>query len=130
MDKQVKAAGSVADGRRALGKHGEETGAAWLGARGMRIVERNYRCRLGEIDLVGEIDETLVFVEIRSRSSDNWGTPAESVNYRKQRKLRQLAAWYLGQSGREGSACRFDVLSLLFDEGWENAKIEWIRDAF
>ena len=117
-------------GRNALGKHAEDIGAAWLASRGMRIIERNYRCPIGEIDLIGQINGTLVIVEIRSRRSESWGTPAESVTIRKRQKLRKVAAWYLSQHGKTDEACRFDVLGILFDEKGSARKVEWIPDAF
>jgi len=116
--------------RQILGKRGEDIGAAWLEARGMRIVERNFRCSYGEIDIIGQMDETLVFVEVRGRSSDQWGTPAESVNFRKKKKLRALAACYLSRGNKMDTDCRFDVLGILYDPAGNEPYIEWIRNAF
>jgi len=121
------------DRRKALGKKGEDLGAAWLSSKGMRILARNYRCRLGEIDLVGQIGDTIVIVEIRSRSSSQWGTPAESVRYKKRQKLKKLAAEYMCQHGKSNCNCRIDVLGLLFgehDTAGASPQIEWYPNAF
>ncbi|MDR0469205.1 MAG: YraN family protein [Peptococcaceae bacterium] len=118
------------DARKALGKQSEDMGTAWLISKGMRVLERNYRCRIGEIDLIGQMDDTLVIVEIRSRSSDSRGTPVESVTHSKRQKLRKIAAWYLAQKGREDSPCRFDVLGILYSDDGGSPQIEWITNAF
>ncbi|MCL2121522.1 MAG: YraN family protein [Clostridiales bacterium] len=118
------------DARQILGRRGEDIGAAWLEARGMRIVERNFRCTYGEIDIIGQIGETLVFVEVRGRSSDQWGTPAESVNSKKKKKLRTLAACYLSRRKMADVDCRFDVVGILYDPAGNEPHIEWIPNAF
>lgn len=116
--------------KKAMGNAAEDTGAAWLESMGMRILERNYRCRVGEIDIIGLMDGMLVMVEVRSRSSADRGSPAESVNYRKKLKLRQVATWYLCKNNKADNACRFDVLSLLYNKNKTSVQIEWIRNAF
>ncbi|MCL1805235.1 MAG: ribonuclease HII [Clostridiales bacterium] len=125
-----KAATAKADGRKIMGRQAEDAAAAWLAAGGMRILERNYRCRIGEVDIIGQMGGVLVFVEVRSRSRVDRGLPAESVDYRKRQKLRRVAAWYLQERGRGDSPCRFDVLSLLYGENRSAAQIQWIKDAF
>ena len=87
-------------------------------------MERNYRSRRGEIDLIMRDARTLVFVEVRFRASTRFGTPAESVDVRKQRKLAATAAHYL-QSNQTNLPCRFDVIAL---SGTNH--IDWIRNAF
>jgi len=133
MGNKKQTPGVIMDRRKELGKRSEDIGADWLASKGMHIVERNYRCRLGEIDLIGRHDDMLVFVEIRSRSSADRGTPAESVNYTKIQKLRRLATWYLSSnkgSGMDEVACRFDVLGILHQGDAEPVQIEWIQNAF
>jgi len=120
----------MADKRRALGKAGEEAGAAWLESRGMRVIERNFRCRLGEIDIIGEMDNMTVIVEVRGRSSDKWGIAAESVNYDKQRKLRRLATYYMCHMGKADEAYRIDVLSLRYGADGDPVEFQWIKSAF
>jgi len=98
-----------------LGSAGEKRAATYLAGLGMRIVERNYRCRQGEIDLIAWDGDTLVFVEVKARRSGDCGTPEEAVSPAKQRKLRQVALWYLARLGYE-PFCRFDVVSVAGDQ--------------
>lgn len=92
---------------------------------GLRILERNYRCRMGEIDLVAEDGSYLVFVEVKYRSTGGSGDPLCAVDRRKQRVISRVAAHYLLTHG-EGTErpCRFDVV------GFEGARPRWIRNAF
>lgn len=98
-----------------LGSAGENRAATHLAALGMRIVERNYRCRQGEIDLIAWDADTLVFVEVKARRGQGCGAPEEAVSAWKQRKIRQVAAWYLARLGYE-PFCRFDVVSVFGDD--------------
>ena len=108
------------------GAEAEDLACAWLQARGLRLRERNYRCRRGEIDLIMQDGEQLVFVEVRYRRSSRYGSAAETVTAAKQTRLISAASQYLQhQSGV--SACRFDVLALSDLEG---ERVDWIRDAF
>jgi putative endonuclease len=102
--------------------------AGELGRRGYKIVDCNYRCRLGEIDLIAKDGDTLVFVEVRSHKSLDFGTPAESVTLTKQQKLIRTARIYLSQKQLEDASCRFDVAEVTFDG--DKAKVEIIKDAF
>jgi putative endonuclease len=103
----------VADPRRALGAAGEARAAAWYRARGYRVVARNWRCREGELDLVVARGRELVFVEVKTRRTDRFGVPAESVTPAKQRRLRVLASRYIRDTEVRPSAIRFDVVSIL-----------------
>jgi len=85
----------VNPGRRDLGAFGERVAAAHLEAKGYRIRARNFRCREGEIDIVAEDGDCLVFVEVRTRRGDAFGTPAESVTVAKERRLLTVARAYL-----------------------------------
>ena len=105
------------------GAQAEQAAAAYLVKRGLQLVEKNYRCRFGEIDLIMRAGVTLVFVEVRSRSSRAFGGAAASIDARKQRKLIAAAQHYLAQLGKP-PPCRFDAL--LF----EGSEIEWIQNAF
>jgi len=114
--------------RRSLGERGEALAIAHLQKQGMRIEARNFRCRLGEIDLVARDGETLVFIEVRSRASTGCGLPQETVNHRKRKRLRRLAEFYL--LGREQTPVRFDVVAVLFDREGNLRRLEHIPDAF
>lgn len=103
------------DARQSLGKLGERLATNALERRGYRIVERNFRCRAGEIDLVAEEGLDLVFVEVKTRRGTSWGLPEEAVNDRKARKLRQVAGHYLELHNLPECAWRIDVVAVQFD---------------
>src|SRR3954469_8807467 len=106
------------------GARAEHVCAELLRRSGLRVIERNWRCRHGEIDLIAEEGGTVVFAEVRMRSRASFGGAAESVTEAKRARLLAAARLYL--SRRPEAACRFDVLLV---EG-EPSRIEWIRDAF
>ncbi len=108
--------GSGAAGPRALGRAGEDLAAAWYEARGYTVLERNWRCELGEIDLVCATGTVLVVCEVKARSTDRYGAPAEAVGRAKQLRLRRLCARYLVESGRRAAQVRFDVACVLAGE--------------
>jgi putative endonuclease len=116
-------------GRVELGRRGEAVAARYLAGRGFRILERRFRTRAGEIDLVAEEAETMVFVEVKTRTSEVCGRPAEAVDRRKQSRLARAAAVYLARAGRPDAACRFDVVEVWDDPGgtW---RVGHIRGAF
>lgn len=107
------------------GGNAEAMAAAFLEHRGLAIVERNYRCRLGEIDLIARDGSMTVFVEVRSRASLAFGGAAASITSAKRRRLLKAARHYLSRL-RTMPACRFDALLIQGDP----PRIEWIRDAF
>ena len=107
------------------GKDAEARAARYLEACGLHIVERNYRSRYGEIDLIARDGVTLVFVEVRARSSNAFGGAAASITAAKRQKLTRTALHYLAGAGRTPQ-CRFDAVLLAGDDG----PVEWIRDAF
>lgn len=107
------------------GARAEELCAELLRRAGLRILARNWRCRLGEIDLIAEERGTLVFAEVRLRSRGRFGGAPESITAAKRSRLLAAAGLYLAGSGER--ACRFDVLLL---EALEPPRVQWIRDAF
>jgi putative endonuclease len=117
-------AGVRATARR-RGEEAEELAARFLAGQGLVVVARNYRTRLGEVDLVARDGATLVFVEVRLRSWSAFGGAAGSVDGRKQRRIVAAARHYLARLGAE-PACRFDVITL---QG-RPATPSWIRGAF
>ncbi len=108
----------------ALGEAKEDLARRYLEGQGLRLLARNHRCRHGEIDLVMRDGGTLVFVEVRYRSSERFGGAAASVDAHKQRRLAAAAGHYL-QGHPSPLACRFDVLAIGADD-----RMEWIRNAF
>ena len=113
--------------RIAQGAMAENLARRHLETRGLTLVTRNFRCRVGELDLIMRDGEQLVFVEVRSRRHDRFGTPAESVTRTKQQRLLRAAAIYL-QRQHLDLPCRFDVLAILHPDS--EPQMEWIRDAF
>lgn len=115
--------------RRRKGGRFEELALGWLKSRGLALVQCNYRCKLGEIDLVMRDRDVLVFVEVRFRGAYGQVPPCETVDYRKQRKLLRAARHYLlWNSALADMPCRFDVLGISAAGG--EPHYEWIRDAF
>jgi putative endonuclease len=101
------------DPRRVLGAEGEAQAACWYVQQGYEVVDRNWRCREGELDLVVRRGRQLVFVEVKTRTSTRFGTPAEAVTPTKQRRLRTLALRYLEATGQRSTSMRFDVVAIL-----------------
>ena len=107
------------------GQRAEELCADLLRRAGLRILARNWRCRLGEIDLVAEEGGTLVFAEVRLRRDARYGGAAESLTAAKRARLVAAARYFLAR--RAAAPCRFDVLLL---DGLEASRVQWIRNAF
>jgi len=116
------------DRRQSLGKRGEDLACEELSRRGYVIVERRFRTRCGELDIVARDGTVLVFVEVRARSSHNFGTPFESVTWQKRQRLSQMAVSYMCLKRLSSVACRFDVVSVLEQQG--ERTIELVRGAF
>lgn len=121
---------SAARSRLEVARRGEEAAIATLRAAGYRIVDANVRLRRGEIDVVAEDQGVIVFVEVKSRRSALFGTPAEAVTARKRRALVGLAAAYLTRRALSGRPCRFDVSEVWFGLDGRPARVQVIRDAF
>lgn len=107
-----------------LGKKAEDVASSFLIKNGLVLVTRNYRCRFGEIDLIMQDSDTLVFIEVRYRKNDNYGDAAESVGREKQRKLVFTANQYLIEHPCD-TPTRFDVVALT-----GNQTPQWITNAF
>jgi putative endonuclease len=107
------------------GSLAETLGADYLQRRGLRLIARNYRCRLGEIDLILADGPALVFAEVRLRRNPGYGGAAASITSAKRQRILRAARHYL--SGRPEAPCRFDVILL---DALDPDRIEWIKDAF
>jgi putative endonuclease len=120
--------GSAAGRRTALGRSGEDTAAAWYEDHGYEVLERNWRRREGEVDLIARRGRTVAFCEVKTRSTAAFGTGAESVLPAKQRRIRRLASRWLAEltpsSGRALVDLRFDVVCITAGE------VDVIEDAF
>jgi putative endonuclease len=114
--------------RLALGRWGEEEAARYLIRLGMKILERNFRTPVGEIDLIARHGKTLVFAEVKTRRSNAFGAPQEAVGAAKQRQIIRTAQWYLAGGKGKGLQPRFDVIAVTPAPG--GAVVEHIPDAF
>ncbi len=113
--------------RKSLGKCAEGIAKAFLKKEGYRILEENYSCPWGELDLVALEEEVLAFIEVRSRKGH--GNPEASIDMAKQRQIVKAAHFYLSQKGWEGD-CRFDVVAVRVSRDGKLESMELIRDAF
>jgi putative endonuclease len=111
-----------------LGNEGERSTAAYLADRGYHILERNFRCRGGEVDLIALDGATLVFIEVKARSSLARGAPIEAVTALKQARVRKAASVYLAYSGRVFTRIRFDVVCIM--KTGKNTDITHLKAAF
>ena len=107
-----------------IGTNAESRATTLLVDHGYQIVERNFRCEAGELDIVARERAILVFVEVRSRADDDHGTAAETVAWRKQRQIARVAEHYLAERDPDYEEIRFDVLSITGED------VELIKDAF
>lgn len=114
--------------RQLLGRQGEDLATRYLAKQGYRILEQRYRCKAGEIDIIAVDHKTLVFIEVKTRSSIAYGLPAEAVTYNKQQKIRQLALLYMQEGKHNYQSIRFDVISVLLNH--DGHQLEHIKDAF
>lgn len=104
------------DARRRLGQWGEKLAAIHLEASGLTIIERNWRCRGGEIDLVARDDETIVFVEVKTRRGRDYGAPEEALTPHKARKLLELGQQYMADRELDDVDWRVDLVAVELDE--------------
>ncbi|MDD5832831.1 MAG: YraN family protein [Clostridiales bacterium] len=110
--------------KRQTGERYEAAACRFLVVNGFRILDRNYRCRFGEIDIIAEENGTLCFVEVKYRNSDRFGTPAEAVSKTKQNRIIHVSKLYLLENHLFQSRIRYDIIEIL------DGKIRLIRDCF
>lgn len=115
--------------RKKLGDSGEKIAVKYLRKNGYRIVEQNYRNRLGEIDIIAVERKTIVFVEVKTRRSIRFGNPKWAVTPKKQQKISMVALQYLKEQKKFGQPARFDVVSIMHPPGGEKT-IELVQNAF
>ncbi len=116
--------------RQALGRQGEAAAREYLSRRGIRILVENFTCAAGEVDLIGREKGVLVFIEVKTRTSDAFGPPHLAVHRRKQRQIVRAAQWYLAEQRTPDAPSRFDVLAVTFREDDGPPRIDWVKDAF
>jgi putative endonuclease len=112
-----------------LGNRGEELASAFLERNGFRIVERNFRCKGGEVDIIARDGKTIVFIEVKSRRTLTYGVPQLAVTPFKQRQISKAALTWLSKKRLHDSPARFDVIAILL-ENYYSHQIEHIRNAF
>lgn len=112
-----------------LGSKGEKTANRYLRLHGFRIIETNFRSRYGEIDIIAREKDTVVFVEVKTRKTDDLGYPEESVNYHKRNKIIQSAKYYLHKHKITNTNIRFDIIAIRYT-GKFKKEIKLFRDAF
>jgi putative endonuclease len=119
---------SLNNGKQLLGKEGERIAERYLIKKGYKLVERNYRCPSGELDLIVLDRRVVVFVEVKTRTGHAFGTPFEAVEFRKQQKMTQAAQYFLAQKGLQQRDARFDVVGI----SWPGRQpvVEHIENAF
>lgn len=114
--------------KKELGKKGENEASFFLGKQGFKILERNYRCRLGEIDLIAEKDHSLYFVEVKTRRDCDSVSPLELISRQKERHLSRVALHYLAVKKKENVAASFALVIVEWKESQPHC--EWIPDLF
>lgn len=114
--------------RIAIGARGEDEAARFLEKKGYKVLERNFRCRYGEIDIVARDGKTVVFVEVKTRGSEAFGAPLSSVDARKQKKIALAAHFYIETNRLVDADLRFDAIGIEDREG--KLTFEHVKDAF
>jgi putative endonuclease len=113
-----------------LGRIGEVAAAGYVQTLGMDILQRNYRCRLGEVDIVARDGNTLCFIEVKARRTSAYGTGLEAVEGRKRAQVRRVATYYLTRFGDTPPVCRFDAVEVWLDQAGHPQRIHLVRNAF
>ncbi len=113
-----------------IGNFGENEAEKFLRKNGYKILERNYETKLGEIDIIAQKDDYICFIEVKTRSNENYGTPRDAVNYHKQKKIISVAKYYMLTKNKD-MFLRFDVIEVVVNKDKTKVeKIEHIEDAF
>ena len=116
--------------RKLLGDRGERAAVGYLKQQGFRIVARQHRNHYGEVDIIAQEGQSIVFVEVKTRTSTNDGQPFEAVDLRKQEKITRVALAWLKQNKRLEQPARFDVVSILWPDDKGEPQIQHFRNAF
>ena len=113
-----------------LGKHGEELAKKYLQAHRYVILQTNFRCKLGEIDIIAKNRHIVVFVEVRTRTSTAYGPAYNSVTYHKQQQVRRVALFYISKYNLVNTQFRFDVIGITLEPQTDTPHIDHIQNAF
>ena len=118
------------DNKKLLGSIGENAASEFLEGRGYKIIDKNFRCKIGEIDIIAADNDVIVFVEVKTRSSNIYGQPSEAVNFYKQRKIVQTALTFIKKNKLYDWMSRFDVVEVILDDHHNAIDINLIKNAF
>ncbi len=110
--------------KKLLGGAGEKLAVKFVKKKGFKILKKNYKTPLGEIDIIAQDKDVIVFIEVKTRTSEDFGLPCQAVDKRKQEKYYKIATYYLQREKKMNSECRFDVIEI------ENGEINHIFNAF
>lgn len=113
-----------------IGSYGEAAAVNYLKKLGYRILDKNFRCRTGEIDIIGKYKNYICFIEVKTRYTLSFGTPSEAVSWSKQKKIYKTAEYYIMYKKLYNCAFRFDVIEVLLNELDNNYNINYIENAF
>jgi len=117
-------------GKRELGQRGEAIICQYIESKGMRLIERNFHCRGGEIDIIARDGDTVAFIEVKTRTNTNYGTAAEAVTLTKMRRITAAANGFIEKNGLHDNYFRFDVAEVYINGERENVDINYIKNAF
>lgn len=113
-----------------IGKWGENLACQYLREHGLQLISRNVRTPYGEIDLVMELADYTVFIEVKTRSNEEFGFPEESVTEEKMDRMSECAQWYIAEYGKHNSLWRVDVVAVIGNVNSKNPQIEWFQNEF
>jgi len=116
--------------KKQVGDKGEKYAEDFLKRKGYNIIQRNYRCKLGEIDIIAEYDNTIVFVEVRTKRTESFGIPQYSITSGKMSRITKTALSYIQEKELFERSCRFDVIAITFPQKSKVPNIEHIENAF
>lgn len=112
-----------------FGAFGESLATEYLSEKGYKVLERNFSCRIGEVDIIAMQEDTVAFIEVKTRSSEKFGLPSEAVSLTKQNRIVKTALYYMQRNKLLDYMCRFDVIEIIVNP--ENkSRINLIKDAF
>ena len=118
------------DSRKEVGAKGEKLAVKFLKRKGYKIVQRNYTCKLGEIDIVARQDGTVIFVEVKTRRTQEFGPPQSAITAAKKKQISRVALWYVKEKKFMDQSCRFDVIGITFSPESRKPRVEHIENAF
>jgi putative endonuclease len=111
-----------------VGHQGEAIALKYLKKNGYKIIEKNYRSKLGEIDIIAKDQKTLTFIEVKTRQSVRYGHPKAAITHQKQKKISMVALGYLKETNQSNHKARFDVVSIIIED--KKPQVEIVKNAF